>query len=436
MVRPPPLSATDGVHPMTDDRRRALLGLGAGAALAALPAIARAQQKQQGPAPGRQMLSAASFGARGDNTTDDTVALQAALDSAFAPDGPGFLLIPPGTYRISRPLRLSPPEGERGDITRHFGILAHGARLQSAIADGGNVMELVCRSTVRFFTLEGLDILGGGKEGHGVYIECEYKEHYFYNFCLRDIVVQGVGGDGLRLIGNVFEGQLINVYLRDNKRNGASFAHGSRAGILSAIHVFGSVFGQNAQYGAAMVHGCYDVAFHGCYFLLNGKEGLVAENGCTLLSNCGFENNHESAPDFAHGGSGIYLQNFGTLVGCTAYSMFKQRRLIQAYVVSQFTMIGCTGSGDAQAREAGLALIGGEKKARATIIAPSGKVEYLNGFEGLEISADGSGGVRFGSHWQSPNLAQLGPYRLWIDQKGKLRLKNGTPTSDEDGSTV
>jgi hypothetical protein len=337
---------------------------------------------------------------------------------------------------VTRTLQIVPAQGEAHNITRHHGILAHGARLHSSIENGGNVLQFICRSTVRFLTLEGLDILGSGREGNGLYLECEHGEHFLYNFCLRDLVVQHVGGDGLRFSGNVFEGQLINVYARDNKKNGATFAHGSKAGILSAIHVFGSVFGQNGRFGAAMIRGCYDVSFHGCYFLLNGKEGLVAENGCTLLSNCGFENNHESAPDFARGGAGIYLQNFGTMIGCTGYSMFKQNRLLQAYIVSQLTMIGCAGSGDGQAKGAGLARLGGEAKARATVISPSGAIEYLNGFEALEIGVTGHGGVRFGSHWQSPNLAQLGNYRLWIDKRGQLRLKNGTPTSDEDGSTV
>jgi hypothetical protein len=209
----------------------------------------------------------------------------------------------------------------------------------------------------------------------------------------------------------------------------------ARAGILSAIHVFGCVFGQNGQYGVEMINNCYDAGFHGCYFLLNSKHGLVALNGCTLLSNCGFENNHESAPSFDKGGAGIYLQNFGTLIGCTAYSMFNQKRLIDAYLVGQFVMIGCAGSGDARAKGAGLARIGGEKKARATIVSPSGAIEYTNGFEGLEIAGKGSG-ARFGGDWQSPNLAQLGNYRLWIDRRGRLRLKDGAPTSDEDGAPV
>ena len=328
------------------------------------------------------------------------------------------------------------PEGQKGDVGHRHGIIGHGARLVSAIADGGNVLEYVSNATVRFLQIEGLDILGGGREGHGISLECEHKEHYLYNFCLRDITVQGCGGDGCRMMGNVFEGQVINTYLRDNKKNGMTLGHGARAGILSAIHVFGCVFGQNGQYGVEMVNGCYDAAFHGCYFLLNGKHGLVALNGCTLLSNCGFENNHEAAAGFDKGGAGIYLQNFGTLVGCTAYSMFNQKRLIDAYVVSQLVLIGCAGSGDARAKAAGLARLDGEKKrARATIVSSQGAVEYINGFEGLEISGK-DGGARFGADWQSPNLVQLGSYRLWVDRRGRLRLKNGAPTSDEDGTAI
>ncbi|UYN96608.1 MAG: right-handed parallel beta-helix repeat-containing protein [Enhydrobacter sp.] len=419
---------------MTD--RRALLGLGAGAALTAAPLAALAQSHPRPAQTARQMLSAASFGARGDGTADDGAALQAALDAAFAPDGPGFLMLPPGTYRVGRTLRIAPPTGQRGDLTRRHGIVAHGARLHSTIANGANVLEFISRSTHRFFTIEGLDILGTGREGHGLYIECEHKEHYLYNFGLHDIAIQGCGGDGMQLIGNVFEGQIINCYFRDNKKNGATFAHGAQAGILSAIHVFGCVFGQNGQYGASMINNCYDVGYHGCYFLLNGRHGLAAQNGCTLLSNCGFENNFESAPDYARGGAGIWLQNFGTLIGCTAYSIFKQQRLIHAYVVSQLVMIGCGGSGDGRARSAGLARIGGRKNARATIIAPSGAIEYEDGFEAVEMASNSAGGARFGGSWRSHNLVRLGDWRLWVDGNGRLRMKAGDPTSDEDGKTV
>lgn len=415
-----------------DSGRRRLLGLGSGVALAAMPLALAAQPAGQ---PERRMLSAASFGIVGDGVADDSKALQAALDAAFAPAGPGFLLIPPGRYKVTRTLRIATGSGPAGNITRHSGITAYGARIVSSIADGSNVFELVSGSTARFVLIEGLDIHGTGREGHGIYLECEHKEHYLYNFCLRDVAVQGCGGDGCRMIGNVFEGQVINGYFRKNGGNGMTLGHGFRQGILSAIHVFGCVFGDNGRHGAALINRCYDAAFHGCYFLLNGKFGLVAENGCTMLSNCGFENNHEQARGFEEGDAGVALQNFGTLIGCTAYSIFNQTCLVRAYVVGQVVMIGCAGFGNERAKAAGLAKIGGPKRTGATIIGSSGSIEYVDGFEGLEI-AGRDGGIRVASDWRSPNLVRLGDYRLWVDKGGNLRLKKGVPSSDDDGKAV
>jgi hypothetical protein len=69
-------------------------------------------------------------------------------------------------------------------------------------------------------------------------------------------------------------------------------------------------------------------------------------------------------------------------------------------------------------------------------MSSQGAVEYMNGFEALEIGVGDNGGVRFASSWQSPNLMQLGNYRVWVDKAGRLRLKNGPPISDEDGAAV
>ena len=412
--------------------RRGVLATGA-LALSSLPAaVVGAARAGAPPLRPARMISAADFGAVGDGSTDDSKALQAALDETFKSGG-GFLLIPPGTYRVTRTLRILPDES--GNITRHSGVIAHGARILSAIEDGKNVIEIVSRATVRFLLIEGLDILGMGKEAHGIYVECDRRDDYFYNFCLRDIVVQGCGGDGCRMVGNVFEGQVINSYFRKNNANGITFSHGEHGGILSSIHVFGCVLGDNLAHGAALVRNCYDVAFHGCYFLLNGQFGLVAENGCTLLSNCGFENNHTKAADFAHGDAGISLNSFGTLVSCTAYSLFNQTHLLRGYVTKQLTLLGCTGSGDGQARDAGLAVLGGVKSTPTTVIGCSGKITMEGGLEALELGNAGAG-ARFGSDWQSAILPRLGNYRLWVDKGGRLRLKDGTPNSDEDGQPV
>ena len=249
-------------------KRRHLLAAGAGLA-AALPTVLAAEQRTGGPEPARRrMLSAADFGAVGDGTTDDTKALQAALDAAFQGDRGYFLTIPPGDYRVTRALRVALEGKPRGNVTRPAGIIAHGARLVSDIADGQNVFDIVSRAVVRLLLIEGLAIQGKGREGHGLAFDCNAEGSYIYNSCLRDVVVQGCGGDGVNMVGNIFESQIFNSYFRDNKGNGALFSHGPKGGVLSAIHVFGCVFGQNGNDGVALARGAMDVSFHGCYFLL------------------------------------------------------------------------------------------------------------------------------------------------------------------------
>jgi hypothetical protein len=56
-------------------------------------------------------------------------------------------------------------------------------------------------------------------------------------------------------------------------------------------------------------------------------------------------------------------------------------------------------------------------------------------FEAVATTADQKGFVA-GSAWNSPSLLRLGSYRLWVDASNRLRMKNGAPTSDTDGTVV
>ena len=68
------------------------------------------------------MLSAASYGAVGDGTTDDTVALQAWLDAGEA------LFLPAGTYRTTQPLGFNHSQ---------YGVTVHPPIISQIIANLG-----------------------------------------------------------------------------------------------------------------------------------------------------------------------------------------------------------------------------------------------------------------------------------------------------------
>lgn len=417
---------------MTDPRRRAILTAGAGAALASgATALATPASAKKGKS---DSVLERPFGLVGDGKADDTEALQRVFEAAFSGDDAELVTLPPGNYRLTRPIRIQTKTRPDGNITHPAGIRADGASLLSEIEDGEPMIDIDVRATLRFFRIEGLHLAGRGKEGTGLRISCQRRGTYFYNFCIRDCAIEGCGNNGCELVGNFFEGQIINCYFRDNGRDGARFAHGAEDTVFSAVHTFGSVFGGNHRNGVSIEDGAADVSFHGCYFLLNGMFGLSAETGVTLLSHCGFENNHERAESFDKGDAGLRLMVGGTLVGCTAYSIRKQRYLVRAYVSNNLTMIGCSGSGDQDASSAKLAKLGGEDEAAFTLIGCRGGVEKKDGAAPVEF---GNGeGLSFGASWDSANQLTLGDYHFWVDNQGNLRSTRGRPQGDEDGSIV
>lgn len=412
----------------------ATFGLATGAAVGTAAGSSYGSRPGQasGPLSGR-LVDAAAFGAIGDGRNDDTLALQRALEAAVADRNGGTLIIPPGDYRVTRPLRIETRDRPAGNITRACAIQAQGARIVSAIRTADPVLEIVSHSVVRFLRIDGLEIQGNGTEGHGLVLTCLRRGRYIYNFSLRDVIVQGCGGDGCRMTGNVFEGQVFNSYFRDNGGNGVTLSHGPEDTVLSAVHFYGCVFGGNRVHGVAMIEGAEDVGFNGCYFLLNGKYGLSADRGCTLLVHCGFENNHRLADGFENGDAGMRLMVRGTLIGCTAYSIYNQTHLVRAYVTDQLVMVGCTGRGGGGARRAGLAVIKGRRGSRAELVGCVGRVDPDG--DDVAISASGSAG-RFGGKWDSDDLLRIGDHRLWVDRRGRLRIKAGTPSSDDDGNPL
>lgn len=86
------------------------------ALIAGIAIVAAGQQPDAAPGPDAYgNYSVKAFGAKGDAVADDTDEIQAAIDAACGPGDPakvgrlarGNVLLPPGTYRVSKPLRIA-----------------------------------------------------------------------------------------------------------------------------------------------------------------------------------------------------------------------------------------------------------------------------------------------------------------------------------------
>ncbi len=108
-------------------------------------------------------LNIRDFGAVGDGKTDDTVAVQAALDAAEKIQGTVF--VPEGTFLISR-VRLHPHTGLVGNATWSY---RDGAGSILLLKDGDSPC-LIDITGARGATLNGLSLQGGnvGRNVHGV----------------------------------------------------------------------------------------------------------------------------------------------------------------------------------------------------------------------------------------------------------------------------
>lgn len=149
-----------------------LLGLGLAASGSALaqPASAPAQAMMAAPStqsPGFGMLNARDFGAKGDGQTDDTAALQRAIDAASTNQDTVFL--PAGTYLSSR-LQMRPRTGLYGHPNFSYGANG-GAVLKLNDANAPCLLDLTGANgaTVEGLCLDGANHLG--KEVHGILVD-------------------------------------------------------------------------------------------------------------------------------------------------------------------------------------------------------------------------------------------------------------------------
>ncbi len=125
------------------------------------------------------MRTVSDFGARGDGQTDDTQALQRALD-----EGGGHLVLAPGTYLIHRPLRVDLRQTGRVGIAGADGcatlvMRGAGPALKLVGSHEGTASPQSLTTQVlqneRLPTVSGLEIVGEHPEAIGIHLEALWQ---------------------------------------------------------------------------------------------------------------------------------------------------------------------------------------------------------------------------------------------------------------------
>lgn len=82
-----------------------------------------------------------------------------------------------------------------------------------------------------------------------------------------------------------------------------------------------------------------------------------------------------------------------------------------------------------------LANLHGKRDAAISLIGCHGGVDSNSNIEPMILGHHGQGS-QFAARWSSDNLIGIGDYHLSVDSDGRLRIKRGRPSSDEDGQPV
>lgn len=141
---------------------------------------------------GSPVYDVKAYGARGNGVTDDTAAINAALDAV--PAAGGVVFLPPGVYGVSAPLNINAftilrGSGHQGSEIRALAGFAGAAMVQNAIQDGSQqfigIESLLVNGNKSVATVAiGIKIKGGGQPTY-----------------VRDVVVYEASGNGLVLDG-------------------------------------------------------------------------------------------------------------------------------------------------------------------------------------------------------------------------------------------
>jgi parallel beta-helix repeat protein len=227
------------------------------------------------------MIDAKDFGASGDGSTDDTSALQAAIDAAAK--AKQKLTIPPGNYLVTRSLQA------RSGLA----IWAFGATLVTSIADLGNSGLNV--PTLNIDGVRNVEVSGLAIDGQkSLYPHTEYKAGICINnssaITIEDCDLYDCKGDGLICFSQSPGQRNRNIVVRNttcrrNYRLGCAITDLTRGRFLDCV--FAKSLGTSPMAGVDIEPDrdsawISDIEFHRCQFSGNGSTSGDDGAGITI----------------------------------------------------------------------------------------------------------------------------------------------------------
>ena len=212
------------------------------------------------------------YGAAGNGSTDDTTAVQNAINGVSATGG-GTLFFPAGTYKISS--ALSVPNGvSLLGVGQNVSVINQTSTTANAITYNP--------STLNYVSIENLSITGPGSgSGIGILVEANGGATNVNSCSFQDVTIAGFGSHGLELVTGV--GCSLNTVNVSSVGGHGIFLSGGTGNTLTNCFVTG---GASTQQGFQLTNVNY-TTLNGCKAFSCGGGYTISGGSANAITGCG-----------------------------------------------------------------------------------------------------------------------------------------------------